>query len=401
MFKIIEYILALFIFLVVNPLVTIYLFLRRLFTGKNIFRKESILLGKDICRVRYFNSDYPILAVQSLYVHVLTGRLSVCGTSLRVKEVNKVASHNGKSGLYSIALLRRISRIDYESYDDMDIEYLANKSFKKDLMILVKAILKLPVIDPDYDKPDKIKLLDIEFLNMRMDEALSRIAEVIDSGRKEIFAFMNPDCFNRLFDDREYFELMKKSNNIFPDGSGVNLACKIIRKQLIHNVNGTDMLPYLCHLAEKKKYRIFLLGAAPGIAEKMKKNLVLKYKGLIISDSEDGYFDRKTETGRVITKINDSHSHILLVAFGVPLQEKWIAEHIDELKINVGIGVGGLFDFYSGNIRRAPKWMREMGIEWMFRLLMEPRRMWKRYIIGNPLFIKRVKNWMKGYNSEN
>ncbi len=382
--------------LIVNPLLTVWLAIVGLLKGRKLFIEKEIYLQGVKQRVKIFNTDKPLLALQPLYTKVLSGTMSVAGTSIRVVGEDEPSKHKGKPGLYSVVLLRRLSRIDYESKEITDLEYLDNKSFKKDLMMLVKAMLQLRTSDPDYEKPERIRLLDVEFLNLTMNDALNKISGVIDSGQKEMFAFMNPDCFNKLFQDQEYLKLMQNCKNIFPDGSGINLACKIIKKQLVHNVNGTDMLPYLCQMAEEKGYRIFLLGAAPGVAEKMKKSLVSKYRRLIISDVEDGYFNRETESDRVIQKINDSNSQILLVAFGVPLQEKWLRAHLMELSINVGMGVGGLFDFYSGNMPRAPKWMRELGLEWVFRLLMEPKRMWRRYIIGNPLFVRRVKIWNKG-----
>ncbi|NTV93680.1 MAG: WecB/TagA/CpsF family glycosyltransferase, partial [Chlorobiaceae bacterium] len=107
----------------------------------------------------------------------------------------------------------------------------------------------------------------------------------------------------------------------------------------------------------------------------------------------DGYFDHRSESDAVIGKINSSGAAILLVAFGAPLQEIWIAEHRQKLLPRVLMGVGGLFDFYSGTIRRAPRWMREIGFEWVYRIFQEPARMWRRYVIGNPLFLYRVMKW--------
>ena len=153
------------------------------------------------------------------------------------------------------------------------------------------------------------------------------------------------------------------------------------------------MLPFLCSLAEENKFSIFLLGGKPGIPEKMRENLLLKYPDLNIVGVHHGFFDRETEEGYIIDEINKASADILLVAFGAPTQEKWIYNHRKQLKPQILMGVGGLFDFFSGNIPRAPKWMREMGFEWIFRLLQEPKRMWKRYIIGNPVFIFRVFRW--------
>jgi N-acetylglucosaminyldiphosphoundecaprenol N-acetyl-beta-D-mannosaminyltransferase len=151
-------------------------------------------------------------------------------------------------------------------------------------------------------------------------------------------------------------------------------------------------------MSEKKSYSLFLFGAKPGIAEKMKKKLEGKFPELKIGGVRNGFFDWKKDTRAIVDEINASQANILLVAFGVPLQERWIYENAPKLKPEVIMGVGGLFDFYSGEMNRAPKWMREVGLEWLYRLMKEPKRMWKRYIIGNPLFLYRVYKWKNKKN---
>ena len=140
---------------------------------------------------------------------------------------------------------------------------------------------------------------------------------------------------------------------------------------------------------------MFLLGAAPGVAARMRQNLSDTYPGLDVVGEQHGYFDHADESSSVIEKINALKPNIVLVAFGAPMQEKWIHEHYKQIDSNVLIGVGGLFDFYSGDKKRAPLWMRKSGIEWMYRLYLEPGRLWRRYIIGNPLFMLRILRWKK------
>jgi N-acetylglucosaminyldiphosphoundecaprenol N-acetyl-beta-D-mannosaminyltransferase len=112
-----------------------------------------------------------------------------------------------------------------------------------------------------------------------------------------------------------------------------------------------------------------------------------------IAGTHHGYFNHATESEGIVDLVNRSSADILLVAFGVPLQEKWIAANHSRLQTSVCMGVGGLFDFYSGNTRRAPRWLRELGLEWVYRILQEPGRMWQRYVVGNPLFLYRVLVW--------
>jgi exopolysaccharide biosynthesis WecB/TagA/CpsF family protein len=140
---------------------------------------------------------------------------------------------------------------------------------------------------------------------------------------------------------------------------------------------------------------VYLLGAAPSVAEEMKEKLVTRYPKLQICGYRDGYFNWEEMAGKVIEEINAVSTDILLVALGAPLQERFIEKYGDLLSAKIILGVGGLFDFYSERIARAPMWMRQIGMEWIFRLIQEPKRMWRRYIIGNPLFIYRVYRWKK------
>jgi N-acetylglucosaminyldiphosphoundecaprenol N-acetyl-beta-D-mannosaminyltransferase len=154
------------------------------------------------------------------------------------------------------------------------------------------------------------------------------------------------------------------------------------------------MFPLLCEVAARERLPIYLLGARPGIAKAVADNMVKRYPELEIAGTRDGYFDSGEEQA-VVDAINTSGARILLVAFGAPRQELWLERWRERLVPPVGMGVGGLFDFYSGRIPRAPVWMREMGLEWVFRLMQEPGRMWRRYIIGNPLFLYRVRRQAK------
>ncbi|PWM75394.1 MAG: glycosyltransferase, partial [Lentisphaerae bacterium] len=188
----------------------------------------------------------------------------------------------------------------------------------------------------------------------------------------------------------EYFRLMKERFEVLADGIGLVIAGKLTGQRLRENINGSDMYPHLCEMAEKNGFSIYLLGARPGVAETMRRKTLESYPLLKFAGVRDGCFDLDAGAEQVVAAINASGADILLVAFGVPRQEKWLERWGEQLAAPVRIGVGGLFDFYSGRIRRAPLWMREIGMEWSFRLLMEPRRLFKRYIIGNPLFLWRV-----------
>ena len=163
----------------------------------------------------------------------------------------------------------------------------------------------------------------------------------------------------------------------------------MLGQSLRENVNGTDMFPLLCEAAAAAGRSLYLLGARPGIAAAAGEQMRRRFAALELAGARDGYFSEDEEPA-VIEAVNASGADILLVAFGAPRQDLWLARHRAALSARVCMGVGGLFDFYSGRVRRAPAWMRELGLEWAYRLLQEPGRMWRRYVIGNPLFLLRV-----------
>ncbi|MDD4310371.1 MAG: WecB/TagA/CpsF family glycosyltransferase [Candidatus Cloacimonetes bacterium] len=238
-----------------------------------------------------------------------------------------------------------------------------------------------------------VNVFGIKICNISMPEALILIDEKISKQEKTPVYFVNADCMNKVYVDKEYYAVLKGTKVILPDGIGINLAGKMLGTPVRENVNGTDLLPLLCDLSVNRSYGLYLLGAAPKVAETMKEKLLLRYPKLNICGARDGFFDWRTEAERVIEEINQSKPDILLVALGAPLQEKFINRYGDSIDATIQMGVGGLFDFYSGRIARAPLWMRQIGLEWVFRLIQEPKRMWRRYILGNPLFLARVFRW--------
>jgi N-acetylglucosaminyldiphosphoundecaprenol N-acetyl-beta-D-mannosaminyltransferase len=199
----------------------------------------------------------------------------------------------------------------------------------------------------------------------------------------------NAHTLNIAFENKSYANILKKANLILRDGSGISWAAEKKGVHPKYNFVGTDFIPEFCKITSEKVYRIFLLGARPGIAELAAKSLSAKAPGIKITGCHHGYFSKDKEK-HIIDIINNSKSDILLVAFGNPKQEIWIVKNLSHLKVPVCIGVGALFDYLSGNVKRAPRWMIHLGIEWIFRLFIEPKRLWKRYLIGNPKFVYRV-----------
>lgn len=233
----------------------------------------------------------------------------------------------------------------------------------------------------------------VPFFSGTMDEALQKIDGFVKSGKSHHIAFINAHCLNIAYKNSNYRQILQNCSAVFADGIGAKVGAAMLGYKVEENVNGTDMFPLLA----QKPYRIYLFGGAPGVAEKaLEKARTLNGKAEF-TGCADGFFAAKSEE-QIFAELAELKVDLLLVALGVPKQEEWINSHLDKLPGCTALGVGGLLDFVSERIPRAPIWMRKNNIEWCFRLYCEPVRLFKRYIIGNPLFIARVfhcKLWRK------
>ena len=295
----------------------------------------------------------------------------------------------GKPGLFSAARIRRELGVDY-----LESQVEGNTSsewcFGAYLKTLAKSILASVVAPVRVLKSSKnFHVFGVEVFNSSMAEVLDDLEERLVSHAKSNVGFVNADCLNKCFSHAEYHETLRAMERVYPDGIGVRLAAQMFGNGVEENINGTDLFPLLCQRLAGTSHGIFLLGAREGLAEKVAENMTERYPGITFAGCQHGYFTAENED-EVINKINASGASVLLVALGAPQQELWLARNRYRLNAPILMGVGGLFDFYSGRIERAPVWIREIGLEWVWRLLQEPGRMWRRYVIGNPLFLYRV-----------
>lgn len=229
-------------------------------------------------------------------------------------------------------------------------------------------------------------LFGIPITNCSVDAAVERILVCLEKPELHTIFFVNAHCVNLSRGDMDYYTILNRATFVFGDGAGMRLAGAVLGQPLVENVNGTDLYPRLCERLRGRGTRLFLLGAAPGVAERMKAEAERHYPGIQIAGTQHGFFNPE-ENESVVQAIRASHAELLLVAMGVPAQEQWIATHAARTGVRVALGVGGLFNFYSGKIPRAPLGMRRMGLEWLHRLWMEPRRLWRRYLVGNMQFL--------------
>ena len=385
----------------------IYTFFRRIFTGRKMFFCEKTY-GKDerILNLHYFNVRNVISQKASLFYYVLIFDLRLVGVSIRAcseyeRQKGDVDLFMDCPGILSLWFLRMSRGIAYSGRLDTELDYVTNRNFRSDLMIILRSILAILFFNPNKEFFPKVNLMDIEFDNLGMNDVIEMFARDIAAGRRKKVYYVNADCFNKAVRDKEYLDLLRKGDYILPDGIGVLLACKMMNIGLRENLNGTDMLPFICEMAVKNGYSMYLFGARPGVAALMREKLLEIYPVLRIAGERNGYFTEGSTEEEMIDEINKLKPDILLVALGVPAQEKWIAKHYDELPCRLMIGVGGLFDFYSGKIKRAPLWMREIGLEWVFRLIMDPKAKLKRYTFGNSSFLFNFFRWKRKQKGKN
>jgi N-acetylglucosaminyldiphosphoundecaprenol N-acetyl-beta-D-mannosaminyltransferase len=226
--------------------------------------------------------------------------------------------------------------------------------------------------------PETIDILGVPLHNLTMDETLDAFRQMALSGRPHHVMTVNPEFIMIAKRDSTFRTALTHATLCVPDGVGIILASRILGTPMKERITGSDSIPRFAAIAAAHGIRIFLLGAAPGIAERAAKVLQARNPGLIIAGTFSGS-PRAEEEDDICERIERTRPHVLLVAYGPPKQDLWIARTQARLKINLAIGVGGTFDFIAGRIKRAPQWMQHMGLEWLYRLMREPKR-WKRML---------------------
>ena len=208
-------------------------------------------------------------------------------------------------------------------------------------------------------------------------------------GRSRAAYIVNAHTLNLAAEDPSYRAVLCAGDVVFGDGTGVRLAAKLKGVRMRDNLVGTDLLPFFFASRLERGYRYYLLGATADTVARAAASLRAQFPGIQVVGHRHGYV-RPAETAGVVRDINAAMPDVLLVAMGNPIQERWIHEQRGELRVPVSVGVGGLFDHWGGNLRRAPQWVRRMGAEWVQILLQQPARKWRRYLVGNPKFMARA-----------
>ncbi len=239
-----------------------------------------------------------------------------------------------------------------------------------------------------------VNLLGVPVAAVTMEEALDILEHFLSERRTHLVVTSDASALVRAQEDEEFRRIVQNADLVTPDGIGVVWSARLLGLPVYERVPGVELMAKLCERAARKGWRVFLLGARPGIAEKAAQNLQQRYHGLRIVGTHHGYFTPDEEQ-QVIAQIKAAQPDILFVAFGIPKQEKWIAKHADELNVPLCIGVGGSFDVYAGVVKRAPEWVQRLCLEWLYRTVRDPKRLPRLLAIPKLLWLVAKTAWQQ------
>lgn len=231
----------------------------------------------------------------------------------------------------------------------------------------------------------RMKFMNTEIDNLTMKETIDEIDKLIKKDKNAYVVTPNVDHIVKLETDKELQEVYKDADLILTDGKPLIWISKFYKTPIKEKISGSDLFPLLCEMAAEKGYNMFFLGAGEGVANKAAQNLTNKFPKLNIVGTYSppfGFEKDKKEIEKIINMVNKANTQILIVGLGCPKQEKFIHKYRKELNVPISLGLGASLDFEAGNIKRAPKWMSDNGLEWLYRLSKEPKRMFKRWIMG-------------------
>lgn len=228
----------------------------------------------------------------------------------------------------------------------------------------------------------RIKILNTYIDNLTMNEAIKKIDTLIMKKDSSYVVTPNLDHIVIMEKDVLFAEIYQNADLIVADGKPLIWISKYLKNPIKEKISGSDLFPRICKLAAEKHYSIFILGAAEGVADKAARNLIKKNSGLNIVGTYSPKFGSEkdnVELDIIKNKIMNAKPDILAVSLGSPKGEKFIYKHLKEYGIPLGISIGATIDFEAGNVKRAPRWMADHGLEWLFRITQDPKRLIRRY----------------------
>ena len=243
---------------------------------------------------------------------------------------------------------------------------------------------------------EKQPLLNTYVNNVNMAETVEAIESMIADGNKHFVVAINVDVVMKIEEDAYLKEITDKADMVLVDGKPLVWIANFHKHPIKAKISGSDLVPLLCEVAADKGYSVFIIGGKDGIAEQAKRKLEEKHPTINVVGTYAppfGFEQDEEELKKINKMITDVHPDLLIACFGCPKQEKWIYENYHKYDARVSVCAGATVDFLAGNVNRAPKWMSECGLEWFYRFLQEPKRMFKRYFIDDVKILKLIRKY--------
>ncbi len=238
-----------------------------------------------------------------------------------------------------------------------------------------------------------VRIFNVPIHTLTLDEVLALMVQTVQQQERMVATYVNAHVLNIAYTTPWFRDYLNQCTIVFCDGFGVKWGAKLLGYNIPERFSLPDWIDRLAQTACQHNYSLYLLGTKPGVVAKTATLLEQRHPGLRIVGTHHGYFDKRVdgmENRAVIQAINAAKPDILIVGLGTLHQEHWLKENWHSLEAHVALAVGAAFDYVSGEVARGPRWMTDNGLEWLSRLVVEPRRLWRRYVIGNPLFLWRI-----------
>ena len=235
----------------------------------------------------------------------------------------------------------------------------------------------------------KINICHVDIDSISMKEALCIMEDIIAEKGRGLIVTPNVDHIVQLQKDEEFKVIYRQALLALPDGMPVMWGAKFLGTPLKQKISGSDLFPEFCKVTADKGYKMFFMGGRPGAVTRTKELLEKRYSKINIVGTycpPFGFEKDEAENAKIVKMINQARPDVLFVGLGAPKQEKWLYRNYNELNVPVSAGIGITFEYMAGMVTRAPLWMQNVGLEWFWRLMMEPRRLWKRYLVYDMQF---------------
>ena len=244
---------------------------------------------------------------------------------------------------------------------------------------------------------EKIPFMGISIDNLTIDEIIDSIFEIVKSKNTSQVVGVNVDQYLLTRKNEYSRRIFNEAALVFIDGKPIMLMAKLLGYKIRQRITGPDLMELLCKKGARYGYKIYLLGAAPGVAKKCGEILEAKYPGINVVGSYSppfGFQKDKNEMVKIVHMLRESKADMLFVGMGSPKQDIFIYENMQDYQIPISFSMGAALDFIAGNVKRAPRWMIECGLEWLYRVWQDPQRLWKRYFVHDmkivPIFLREL-----------